>query len=417
MLKRVELVNFQAHGKLDIPIGQLTSLVGPSNSGKSAVLRAIAGLLRNDSASAFVQHGKSKLTVRLHLEDGHIVEWQKGKDANGYVLTRPDGTSSSYAKVGTNVPEEISDVLRMGPILLEDGSKAHINLHEQADSPFLVFDTPGQVAKVFGELTSAGKLFSAANEGNRRIREDKKRRTLRQDDIEKLKSDLSQYADLDDITEKMEWVQSKLIEAKTTSSAAENLEALLSTLKSTESELSSAASAITALTPATLLDFTLLSNLQSAASSLDALQSELSGCESGLTASVETAAQLTPAVTTDLSALTTTNQEILDLGTLQDELRAVHGQADRLLDIHSKLERSAGVDLTKLVKVQDAIEAVTNLHGEYALRCDEIDGESLFIASAQEELDAAVEAMSKISACPTCLQPLSDGAKEHLFHA
>jgi hypothetical protein len=41
----------------------------------------------------------------------------------------------------------------------------HLNLHEQQESPFLVVSPPPYVAKVFGEMTYAGKLFSAASEG------------------------------------------------------------------------------------------------------------------------------------------------------------------------------------------------------------------------------------------------------------
>ncbi|MCW4026510.1 MAG: AAA family ATPase [Candidatus Bathyarchaeota archaeon] len=185
MIERLELINFQSHKHSVLEFGKFTVLTGGSNSGKSAVLRALAGVLRNDSVNDYVTHGEKELTVVVHMDSGDVVTWNKGSGKNNYFVKYADGKTEEFHKVGSDVPEEVAQVLGAGPITMEGGGRLHINLHEQLESPFLVSKeyTPGFAAKIFGEITSAAKLQAAVAEGNKMLRSDNATLKTRKKDL------------------------------------------------------------------------------------------------------------------------------------------------------------------------------------------------------------------------------------------
>ncbi len=370
-ITRVELQNFQAHEHLDLPIGALTLLSGPSNSGKSAVLRAIAGLLRNDSVGPYVRHGASNLKVTLHLSDGHIVTWNKGKTANGYELTRPDGTHSEYLKVGTSVPEDISEVLRIGPITLEDGSKEHINLHEQADSPFLVFDTPPRVAKVFGEMTSAGKLFSAANEGIRRNREDKKIHGVRVQDVQTLSDELSQYDSLEEQLDALAGVQETLDLVGGITQDIESLDALLN-------------------------------NRAKMCADLLVLETRKS--------------ELQPVSEVSLELIVKLQKAITNVSGLITRKKTAYGQLEKLSALQGKLLKASKADLSGATAAAEEISTLGGLLAQRTALVSSLAQQEKARTDAQTELKQVKAELGKIETCPTCRQPMDQHVKDQLLH-
>lgn len=369
-ITRIELHNFQAHEHLDLPIGALTLLSGPSNSGKSAVLRALAGLLRNDSVGPYVRHGATNLKVTIYLSDGHIVTWNKGKTDNGYELTRPDGTHSEYQKVGTSVPEDISEVLRIGPITLEDGSKEHINLHEQADSPFLVFDTPPRVAKVFGEMTSAGKLFSAANEGIRRNREDKKIHGVRVQDVQALSDELTQYDSLEKQLDSLVGVQETLDLVEDITNDIESLGALLNNRSKLCADLLVLEEHKMALQPAYAVSLELIVKLQRA---------------------------------------------ITNVSDLITRKKAAHTQLEKLSALQGKLLKASRADLSSAVAAAEEISALGGLLTQRTDLVSSLARQEKVRMDAQDQLEQIKVELGKIETCPTCRQPMDQHVKDQLL--
>lgn len=176
--------------------GKFTTLTGESNGGKSSVLRALIGLVRNDSAANYVRLGQKALCVTVEMDDGHIIEWHKGDKTNKYILTEPDGTKNEYDKVGSEAPEDVREVLKLGPVAVKGSDKEYVNFHNQLESPFLISATPGTVAKLFGELTSASQLYTAVGEGNRQVRSTNSLKSTRKDDLDSARERLLDYVDL-----------------------------------------------------------------------------------------------------------------------------------------------------------------------------------------------------------------------------
>jgi energy-coupling factor transporter ATP-binding protein EcfA2 len=91
----------------------LTVVLGPSNSGKSALVRAITSALFNRSGSYFVRKGEENATVSLlgaptSAPDRAIdITWNKGKAPASYVIN--GDTDRPYQKVGKSTPSPVQE--------------------------------------------------------------------------------------------------------------------------------------------------------------------------------------------------------------------------------------------------------------------------------------------------------------------
>jgi len=141
LLERIQLRNFQCHEDLRIVFDpQVTTIVGPSDVGKSAVLRALRWVAENrPSGDAFVRDGESTCSVSLWLNDRKVTR-RKGKGTNEILLDK-----QVFKAFGADVPEPIADLLNTGDV----------NFQAQHDSPFWFSLTAGQVSR---ELNSVINL-------------------------------------------------------------------------------------------------------------------------------------------------------------------------------------------------------------------------------------------------------------------
>lgn len=108
---KVRVENFQSIASAELLLDGLTVLVGPSDRGKSAVVRALQGALFNAPGEYFVRAGATFAVVCVewstgldmhHHEGGHRITWAKGGGKNLFEI---DGTT--YSKVGVKAPEAL----------------------------------------------------------------------------------------------------------------------------------------------------------------------------------------------------------------------------------------------------------------------------------------------------------------------
>ena len=370
LITRVVLKNFQSHKVTDLELGNLTTFTGGSNSGKSAVLRAIAGLLRNDSVGDFVTHGETALSVKMFFADGHAVEWVKGGGENAYYITTPDGDIQEFSKVGADVPVEVADILRLTPILMESGEKVHLNLHPQLDSPFLVADTPGYVAKVFGELTSVSKLYAAVAEGNRVSRSKNSLRRTRKDDLNGLTEKLREFPD-HDYYEGL-WKEARQAWSDNTAYGAsiDTIKEICAEIVSAKEKISGIDLALDNIQTAASTDLEELSDVQARLTQLTGIATDLSTKDSYLAQSAKVIAEYDGVSEVDLDVLTRANDALASLDTVRQNLEQVEDEYGTL---------------------GAAIARQETLAGNLKLDIDEL--------------------METLTSCPSCLQGLDENSK------
>lgn len=134
MLERLRLTDFQVHAKLDVTLDPaITTFVGASDVGKSAVLRALRWVLTNVPAGdAFVRHGTTSAKAEL-IVDGRTVTRVRGPSTNLYQL---DG--ETYKSFGASaVPDTIAAFLNVGPV----------NFQGQLDGPFWLGESAAEVSR------------------------------------------------------------------------------------------------------------------------------------------------------------------------------------------------------------------------------------------------------------------------------
>ncbi len=146
MFETLLIQNFQAHDKtrIDFAAG-ITTIVGPSDVGKSAVLRALRWVCTNEpGGDAFIRHGAKGATVRLSV-DGHTVTRRRapGGEVNEYHLD-----DKEFKAFGRTVPEHILRVLALGAVCWQG----------QHDAPYWFAETAGEVSRQLNAIVNLGVI-------------------------------------------------------------------------------------------------------------------------------------------------------------------------------------------------------------------------------------------------------------------
>ena len=141
MLTQIELTDFQCHKSLTLNLGKITTLVGPSDSGKSAIIRALDWAIFNNGKKALlIRRGAKTASVTITV-DAHTVT-RTTKD-NSYVV---DGTELSA--IGRSVPVDVPNIFRMS----ED------NIQRQHEYLFWFSATGSELTRNFNRVVDLSRL-------------------------------------------------------------------------------------------------------------------------------------------------------------------------------------------------------------------------------------------------------------------
>lgn len=139
MIRRLKIKQFQIHRQKELEFTNgVNVIIGETNQGKSAIIRALYLLLENQPRAAEkIFHRKgAKLPLEIELEDihGNIIKRKKKK----YSLNGVE-----YKAFNNEVPAPIRELFPL----------KEINWHKQLDPHFLILSTPGAAAKVLSAST------------------------------------------------------------------------------------------------------------------------------------------------------------------------------------------------------------------------------------------------------------------------
>ena len=138
---KVRIKNYQAieEAELEFKPG-INSIIGSTNNGKSAIIRAIRGAINNQGGNGFINYEADACSVYIEFNN-HDIEWKK---------TRKQGKSSYtidgivLSKIGQTQLDEVASIMNM-PEIQVNNDRHQINFWRQMDKPFLVDKTPYQL--------------------------------------------------------------------------------------------------------------------------------------------------------------------------------------------------------------------------------------------------------------------------------
>lgn len=223
MLERLKIDNFQSLRSVDLELKKFTVIVGPSSSGKTAVIRALRVLHENSRGAPYVSHGAktSKITLQKTHEKGfsYWVKLERGGTTGAYEVAGGLLEPATYTKLAGAVPDAVSAAL--------DVSDTDLVFAGQFDRPYLLDETGSAVARVLGELTNVSVIFNAAREANRRKLETGALLKTRQTDLVQLIEQAKNFKSLPSRIKAITELEEILIAAQGLENQVTNLVALI----------------------------------------------------------------------------------------------------------------------------------------------------------------------------------------------
>jgi DNA repair protein SbcC/Rad50 len=182
-------------------------LVGTSDSGKSAILRAISFVLYNyPRSSTLIHNGETEARVTVKFSDGTIVTRIKGA-RNAYLAQDKNGKKYSFDKIDKQIPDEIEALLNNPP---EDEFNGFISYADQFAPMFLVDLAPSDLPRSLSNLTGISMLEECAKQLMQAYKQHDKQIKIQEKDYVDLLNEYHSYDYIDECQNKLEKVNKSL---------------------------------------------------------------------------------------------------------------------------------------------------------------------------------------------------------------
>ena len=139
MLKKLSLENFQKHQSQRVDFDPaVTVIVGPSDAGKSTLIRAIRWVVINRPlGDGFVKRGEKRCCVKL-LANGKTI--RRKRSTSGENLYEIE--EKKFEAFGNSVPPEVTQAINL----------SEVNIQSQHDAPYWMNLSGGELAKELNKI-------------------------------------------------------------------------------------------------------------------------------------------------------------------------------------------------------------------------------------------------------------------------
>lgn len=439
----VTIKSFQSIDEVHLVVDGFTALVGRSNIGKSAVVRAVQSALTNALGTDFVRHGeycsrrtrgtkKCRCSCSVHLKaEGFDLLWEKGDEVNQYTYN-----GQVYSRVDRGLPDFLTK--DFAPVKVGD-KKQVIQVAEQFEPIFLLGQSGTVVADVLSDVAKLDDINAAMSEVERDRREAVSTLKVRERDVQELRVSLAAYDGLDsqvarvraaselwalvrkaaEQAEALDRFHARLQEVAQVIRAIQPVDAVevpdsapleaflraFQGLLGYEVALAEKEAAVTALEPVEPLpDFDtsglvdsalLLGRIQDWMGQIDDFKSRLADWK----------------LLEQMPDLADSPQAVLDAFLVVDDLARQYHAAEA-----STEELSWVLTTPDLPDVPDpsGLTTLTTLSQQYTAAVSDLDALEKSMAVVDSEEAAVGEEWSVLGVCPTCSQPVASG---HPIHA
>lgn len=201
-ISHVVLKNFQSHEDTTLYFDKgLNIIVGESNNGKTAILRAIMWAIDNEPLGTdFIMAGKDECSVSVYFDDGTSIKRSRTrKDTGEYEIYYHDENGKlqcgQYKGFTFAVPVEVANVHQMPKVNITKDIETHLNVLSQLDPPFLITESPMVKASAIGRITGTHILDSGVKQSNKTIQSNKKTIKVHNDTLVEKNNELNKLQD------------------------------------------------------------------------------------------------------------------------------------------------------------------------------------------------------------------------------
>lgn len=204
-ITKFHIQNFQSHKDTTIDFTNgLNILVGSTNTGKSAVLRALRKLIRDEpSGKVFISKWATDMNLELQFEhrgNSYKIIRKLTQTKNLYYLD-----DEEFGGFGKTIPQEVQDALDTELVELENGDVIDLHFSDQHDLPFMVAKgSAGTRSKLLGKVAGLHVLDRAISRINSDIRAENSKYKHSIDTRDDLQAEVDDFPDL--------WQEHTLIE-------------------------------------------------------------------------------------------------------------------------------------------------------------------------------------------------------------
>ena len=194
MIKSIQIKNIQSHKDTSLEFSPgINAIVGSSNNGKSAVLRALywARYNRPLGTDTLLSHwavdkkGNQIAPMEVCVEnDFGVVTRRRTKDENQYIVN-----DEELNVVKTDVPAEVESLFRL----------SDTNIQKQQDAPFLLSLSSGQVAQYFNKTVRLDIIDRVLSNAENKRRKTNQEIAQTEDLCSEYKQKREKYSWLDDV--------------------------------------------------------------------------------------------------------------------------------------------------------------------------------------------------------------------------
>lgn len=199
-IKKIDLINFQSHKftSLDFADG-LNVIVGPSDNGKTSILRAIRWVFFNEPQGlGMLRNNEDFVSVRIYFNNDYSVERKRSKKENLYIIyNEKTGEVQEFNSLRTGLPPEVSNVMKIKKITLDKASDINFNIQFQHDGPFMFSYTATQKSALIGKMYNLDVVDKAIDDTNKDIKSQKSDIKRINEEIKELDEKILIYKDIE----------------------------------------------------------------------------------------------------------------------------------------------------------------------------------------------------------------------------
>lgn len=417
-LARIMIRNFQSHANTTLepaPAGQLTVIVGPSDVGKTAILRALRWLFYNrPQGDEFRRVGTEVVSVTVETADGHVVTRSRSSGTNRYFVD-----NVTLEGFGLDVPLEVQEATGVRTVRIAE-QELEVNIARQLDPPFLGSGISGPArAKALGALAGVDVVDRASRALGTDLHRTRQEAKRLESEVQALQERLAEYEHLPKLAEALEDLKVISARAQAAQERREKLGDLAWRLEDIWGDMARESETIESLAPASALGPALLA-LEDDAERLDRLADlwrRLQEVQAGIRAAEQTLAR-TAGADRALAILGEAVQALDRLEQMSTAARRLQSLREQIATASALLNRLApavAVDLAAIESLEARLSQLTTLNQELGrIAWQSTGAQAEADQAAREEQAAAKEyqdALLAAGVCPVCGSPVT---AEHL---